>query len=144
MIAAGAVIVVVGLAIVLLFPRLGTLNQENQASSAPQSSPASSTPTIAPLAEEQAKALAADLTSGDEPRVRRALAISDAQPLDLGAVAQLASIAPLTIDTASFQDANDGTASTSAQTGGASGAAWTLHLVVHDGNWKISSTEATQ
>ncbi|GHH40507.1 hypothetical protein [Lentzea cavernae] len=133
----------VAVAVVLAFVAFSLLTDRTERGQATPA-PSSSVPAAAPLSDDAAKALAADITSADESRVRRALAISDAQPLDGGAVAQLATITPLVIDVATFDDAKDGTATAKAQAGGPSPTTWTLHFVLHDGNWKISSTEVSQ
>jgi hypothetical protein len=113
--ASGAVVVVTALIFVSFWFLTGG-GERGEANPVP--SPTSAVPTAPPLSEEAAKSLAADVTSADEARVRKALAISDAQPLEAPAVAQLAAVAPLVIDVATFRDAQDGTATAKAQAGG--------------------------
>ncbi|GAA3001222.1 hypothetical protein GCM10010483_52740 [Actinokineospora diospyrosa] len=96
--------------------------------------------SAAPLTSDQARGLGADLTSGDESRVRRAVAVSPEQPFDPGFVASLAA-APVELDAATFQVEPDGSAHVSARVGGAR---WTVWLVAVEGRWLISSTEAVQ
>lgn len=140
-IAGVAAAIVAALVIVLLSRETGPpqAGQPNPALPSRSSSSVSSPP---PLTEESAKALAADLTSGDEFRVRRALAISETQPLAVDAVAQLASITPLDIDIATFHDERDGYATATARTSRPSPTSWTLHFVAHEDTWKISNAEA--
>jgi hypothetical protein len=139
--ASGAVVVVTALIFVSFWFLTGG-GERGEANPVP--SPTSAVPTAPPLSEEAAKSLAADVTSADEARVRKALAISDAQPLEAPAVAQLAAVAPLVIDVATFRDAQDGTATAKAQAGGPTPATWTLRLVLHEGAWKISTTEVAR
>jgi hypothetical protein len=134
--ASGAVVA----ASALTFMLWSLLNDRTGHETASPPTPTSSMPAAAPLTEETARSLAANITSADESRVRRALAISDDQQLEAGAVTQLAAIS-LTIDVASFRDAQDGTATAKAQIGGPAPATWILHLVLREGEWKISNTE---
>ncbi|MFD4638180.1 hypothetical protein ACFWN2_12740 [Lentzea sp. NPDC058436] len=136
----GAVTLVVAL-IFVAFWFLTSKGTPGEANPAPQTS---STVAAPPLSEEAAKSLAADITSADEARVRRALAISPGQPLEAGAVAQLATVSPLVIDVATFRAGQDGSATAKAQAGGPTPATWTLRLVLHEGAWKISNTEVAR
>lgn len=95
---------------------------------------------VPPLTGERARELSADLVSGDEARVRRAVAVSPDQPFDAGFVASLAG-SPVEFDVTTFRAEPDGAARVSARVGGAQ---WTVWLVAVDGQWLISSTEAVQ
>ncbi len=70
-----------------------------------------------PTAETSAEAsrLADDMTSGDEKRVRTAVAVSPEQPLDARAVSGLAAIEAMTFDVRTFRDLGNGTAEVAAQ-----------------------------
>lgn len=96
------------------------------------------------LTSTEASRLASDVTSGDEKRVRAAVAVSPEQPLDAGAVSGLAAIETMTFDVRTFRDLGDGTAQIAAKVvmpGGAQPTTWTVRLVAVDREWLISSTE---
>ncbi|MCX2950188.1 hypothetical protein [Lentzea sp. NEAU-D7] len=111
-------------------------------SAPPQASPppTSSAPAAPTLSEQQAAFLTTELTSGDEKRLRAVVAVADGQQIESAAVAQFATLAPLTFDVSSFQDNGDGTAKVTALRGGSP--MWTVYLVLVGEAWKISSTEA--
>jgi hypothetical protein len=99
------------------------------------------------LSSAEASRLAEDVTSGDEKRVRAAVAVSPEQPLDAAAVSGLGAIESMTFDVGTFRDLGDGTAEVTARVvmpGGAQPAVWTVRLVAVDQEWLISSTEPTQ
>jgi len=99
------------------------------------------------LTSAEASRLASDVTSGDEKRVRAAVAVSPEQPLDAGAVSGLAAIEVMTFDVRTFRDLGDGTARIAAKVvmpGGAQPTVWTVRLVAVDREWLISSTEPAQ
>ncbi|WP_018682735.1 hypothetical protein [Actinokineospora enzanensis] len=103
-----------------------------------QDAAATPTPSSAPpLTEDRAKALVADLTSGSEERVRRALALAPDQPLDPGFVDGMAKV-PLTLDVSTFHTEANGMARV---VGTVDSAKWTVWLVAVDGQWLISATE---
>jgi hypothetical protein len=99
------------------------------------------------LTSAEASQLADDVTSGDEKRVRAAVALSPEQPLDPAAVSGLATLEAMTFDVGTFRDLGDGTAEVTARVvmpGGAQPTMWTVRLVAVDQEWLISSTEPTQ
>ena len=99
------------------------------------------------LSSAAASRLANDVTSGDEKRVRAAVAVSPEQPLDAGAVSALAAVEAMSFDVRTFRDLGDGTAEVTARVdmpGAAQPTAWTVRLVTVDQEWLISSTEAAQ
>ncbi|GGS28748.1 hypothetical protein [Actinokineospora fastidiosa] len=106
----------------------------------PAASAPSGSAAAAPLTGEQADELATDLISGDEARVREAVAVSPEQPLEPGLAPSLAS-AVIEVDASTFQPQPDGSAVVAARV---DGKRWTIRLVAVEGRWLISSTEAAQ
>jgi hypothetical protein len=107
-------------------------------------SPSTSSPPALPAAE--ASRLAGDVTSGDEKRVRAAVAVAPEQPLDAEALSGLAAIESMAFDLRTFRDHGNGTAEVTAQVvmPGAQPVAWKVRLVAADRKWLISSTEPAQ
>lgn len=95
---------------------------------------------VPPLTGDQARELGADLVSGDESRVREAVAVSPEQPFDPGFVASLTA-ASVELDATTFRAEPDGAARVLARVDGAE---WTVWLVAVEGRWLISSTEAAR
>lgn len=98
------------------------------------------------LTSAEASRLADDVTSGDEKRVRAAVAVSSDQPLDAAAVTGLASI-EMTLDVRTFHDLGGGAAEVIARVvppDGTPTTEWTVRLVAVDRKWLISSTEPVQ
>ena|SRR5690349_3509984 len=113
--------------------------QDTQAADPPKTAPGPG-----PLTSAAAARLADDVTSGDEKRVRTAVAVSPDQPLDAAAVSGLAAIRSMTFDPHTFRDLGNGAAEVTAQVvepGDAQAVEWTVRLVAVDGKWLISSTE---
>jgi hypothetical protein len=99
------------------------------------------------LTSAEAARLADDVTSGDEKRVRAAVAVAPEQPLDAAAVSGLATLEAMTFDVATFRDLGDGVAEVTARVvvpGAAQPTLWTVRLVAVDREWLISSTEPAQ
>ncbi|SFR03876.1 hypothetical protein SAMN04488564_102406 [Lentzea waywayandensis] len=133
------VLVVIGAAVVFLLRGSGEVT-DAATSSSTTAPPSTSVPP--PLTKEQATAIAANLTSGSEERLRQAIAISPQQALDPAVAGQLASISSMEFDIATFRVEGDGTARMTARTNGSAAAVWTVALVAVDGQWRISWTEA--
>jgi hypothetical protein len=99
------------------------------------------------LTSAEAARLADDVTSGDEKRVRAAVAVAPEQPLDAAAVSGLAALETMTFDVGTFRDLGDGVAEVTARVvvpGAAQPTVWTVRLVAVDREWLISSTEPAQ
>ena len=108
------------------------------------STPHAAAAATTPLTEEQALSLATDLTSGDEDRVRSAVAVAPGQKLNAAAVAELESIKSVDFDLTTFRDRGDGTAQVRARIllkGAGSATTWAVGLVDDHGTWRISWTE---
>jgi len=103
----------------------------------------SASPGPGPLTSVEASRLADDVTSGDEQRVRAAMAVSPEQSLAADAVSGLAAIETMTFDVRTFRDLGDGIAEVAAQVvlPGAKPVAWKVRLVRVRQQWLISSTE---
>ena len=132
------VVVVVAAVVVLLL-----VNRDDTRAAA-----GSPTPSHSPerLTSAEASRLADEVTSGDEKRVRAAVAVSSEQPLDAEAVSGLATIR-MTLDVRTFHDLGHGAAEVIARVvppGGAPPTEWTVRLVAVDRKWLISSTEPVQ
>lgn len=95
------------------------------------------------LTPAEASRLADDVTSGDEERVRAAVAVSPEQPLDAGAISGLAAIETMSFDVRTFHDVGDGTAEVTARVVVAGGkrTVWMVRLVAVEREWLISSAE---
>lgn len=112
------------------------------AGSSSPTAPVAESPTSAvavPFSAHDAARLNADMTSGDEQRVRAALAVPDDQTLDPGAVVDLAAVGPVRFDHSTFHDLGGGRAEVIANT--ATGT-WVVALVVVKKEWRIESTRA--
>ncbi|WP_139190937.1 hypothetical protein [Actinokineospora iranica] len=99
------------------------------------------------LTSAEASRLADDMTSGDEKRVRAAVAVAPEQPLDAAAVSGLAAIEAMTFDVRTLRDLGDGIAEVTARVvmpGGTQPAVWTVRLVTVEQEWLNSSTEPVQ
>jgi hypothetical protein len=99
-----------------------------------------SSAAIPALAESTARSLAAELTSGDQKRVREVLAISPNQEMDTAAIAELTGL-HVSFDVATFRSTSDTMGTVEANLNGPQSSAWLVTLVKVDGKWKVSTTE---
>ncbi|MFD9698230.1 hypothetical protein [Lentzea sp. NPDC059081] len=101
--------------------------------------------TQAPPAFTQAEAdtLVQEASSGDETRLRDAVALPPDQPLNPDASARLRALAGLTIDATTFHQEADDVAIVAAtwQQPGSTQSRWSVRLVRTDQRWKIAFTE---
>ncbi len=98
-------------------------------------------PAAVPAFTEQvARSLEAELTSGDQKRMREVLAISPKQEVDDAAIAALTGLR-VSFDVTTFRPASDTTATVKANVSGPQASAWLVTLVQVDGKWKVSTTE---
>lgn len=128
-----------GLAIALtsLVVSVVVLHQPNHASDAPKKSP-----TLPPLTNTQAVALAAALRSGQASKVSQAVVMPAGTAPQAQFVAELHALKSLTVKPWTFRDNGDGTASVQTQVTGSNleTVTWVAYLVWESGKWKLSAT----
>ncbi|WP_143268850.1 hypothetical protein [Amycolatopsis vastitatis] len=95
-------------------------------------------PSTQPFTEPVAQSLAADLTSGDQNRIRNAVTVSPDQQMDPATITELNAVR-VTFEVATFKPTGDTTATVKADVAGT--APWLVTLVLTDGKWKVSTTE---
>lgn len=127
---------------VLVVGGCGAPGEDPPATPTPNTPEPATAPTLSvPFDESVATELDADVASGDETRVRDALAIPEGQPLEPGFIEAI-SAADLTIDPTTLVVVADDYATAHATATGPDGqtATWLVDLVVVDGRWTIAAT----
>jgi hypothetical protein len=100
----------------------------------------SATRSAPALTAKRADALSSDLAAGNEAPLRDALAVPSGQALDPAAAAQIAALAPITLDQKSFSqlDARTGTVTgTVAHPPAGQPSTWTFQLAYIAGKWRV-------
>jgi hypothetical protein len=103
--------------------------------------PVTAGPTAAALSAERATEISAQLSSGDESRLRQALLVPPDQVLDPGLVPGLQGL-QFEFDLSTFEATGPDTGTVRARVTEADGASgtWVLYLFHSDGGWQIVST----
>ncbi|MDQ2837851.1 MAG: hypothetical protein M3Y77_17365 [Actinomycetota bacterium] len=96
--------------------------------------------TSSPLTSQRASTLSSELTAGSDAALRDAVAIPSGEALDPNAARQIAALAPITFDPASFHQVDgqnamvDGTVSHPAK---GQSSKWTFQLTYAGGSWRL-------
>ena len=113
--------------------------------SKPTAAPASpAKAAAAPFTSTNASALSLDLASGQDTKIKDALGIPAAQPLDPAAATALRSLGPITFDTSTFTatESDVGTVTgTVAHPPVGQPARWTFHLKLLGRQWRVVTAE---
>jgi hypothetical protein len=103
-----------------------------------------STVGVAPLTPTEASALSAELATGTDVALRRAVAVPSGQPIDPKAAIRLRAMGPIAFDVSTFRALG----STDATVRGSlthplagQSARWTFTLSLTSGTWKLVSAE---